>query len=69
MADIAKCFGTDCPLKDSCYRYTAPSGDIQQSYLGEVPYKIQTHSCDFYWPRGESEGKSKQKFKRQSYSR
>jgi hypothetical protein len=46
MADISKCKGTDCPIKEKCRRYTAPSG-IRQSWFAEVPLK--DGKCDFYW--------------------
>ena len=49
MADITKCKGTDCPLKETCYRYNATPDDYQ-SYFTEVP--IKDGKCDMYW--GES---------------
>jgi hypothetical protein len=49
MADIAKCEGTGCPLKDTCYRYRALAGDYWQSWLAKVPYDHQTDTCDQYW--------------------
>ena len=56
MADIAKCVGTGCPLKETCYRFTAPSNEYRQSWLVEVPIKIiksvgrepYSYDCDFY---------------------
>lgn len=62
MADITKCKGTDCPLKDSCYRYLAPSGFAQHWFV-DVPYHFKDkHECTKYidapilgvkgWPRG-----------------
>ncbi len=47
MSDISKCSGTNCPLKNSCYRYTASSNSHWQSYLTEVPYK--DGKCELYW--------------------
>lgn len=44
--DITQCRGTDCPLKDSCYRFTAES-DYYQSFFTEVPYK--DGKCEYYW--------------------
>lgn len=47
MTDISKCDGEDCPLKDKCYRYTAPSDDLYQSWV-EPAYK--DGDCDnLYW--------------------
>ena len=38
MADITKCKGTDCPLKETCYRFLAMEV-LRQSYFIEVPFK------------------------------
>ena len=46
MADISKCKGTDCPMKDNCYRYTANESYLQ-SWFTEVP--ILNGKCDEYW--------------------
>ncbi len=54
MADITKCQGTGCIVKDSCFRYTytAPDGEMQ-SYFAEPPLKAsQQHdgmTCEYYW--------------------
>lgn len=45
MADISKCTGEGCPIKEKCYRYTAPTS-IWQSYL-DIKYE---ENCDYYWP-------------------
>lgn len=47
MPDIAMCMGTNCPLKESCYRHTAEPSEYRQAYFAEVPYKDGT--CDHYW--------------------
>jgi hypothetical protein len=44
--DIAKCLGTDCPYKETCYRYTSEPSDWQ-SYFLEPP--IKDGKCDMYW--------------------
>ncbi len=46
MPDITKCKGTDCPLKEQCYRYTAKD-DEYQAFLVEVPYK--DGKCEMFW--------------------
>ena len=46
MADIAKCIGKNCKVKESCYRFTAPSSEYWQSYI--MP-KIENGKCDMYW--------------------
>jgi hypothetical protein len=33
MADITMCKGQDCPLRESCYRYTAQANPFRQSYF------------------------------------
>jgi hypothetical protein len=47
MPDISMCKGEDCPLKETCYRYTAESSDYQ-AYFTEVPYDTTTNSCDYH---------------------
>jgi hypothetical protein len=62
MSDITACSGISktnapCPIKDKCYRYTAPKSDYQ-SWFVEVPGKITevdgkyVFNCDMFW--GES---------------
>jgi hypothetical protein len=46
MPDISKCSGKDCPLKESCYRFTAVSSDYQ-SYFMTPP--IKDGKCEHYW--------------------
>ena len=46
MADIHKCRGDGCPLKERCYRYTAKAGSYQY-YFTEVPFRED--KCDMYW--------------------
>lgn len=51
MADITMCPGTDCPVKDKCYRFTANKNEMLQSYFLDVPGKIENDkfTCDMYW--------------------
>ena len=44
--DITMCPGTDCPYKETCYRYTAKPSDWQ-SYFSVPP--IKDGKCDMYW--------------------
>jgi hypothetical protein len=46
MPDITMCSGEGCPLKDSCYRYTAVE-DEYQSYFIDPPF--EDAECDHYW--------------------
>ena len=45
--DITMCKGTNCPYKESCYRYTAEPSEFMQSYFIEPPIKDGT--CKMYW--------------------
>jgi hypothetical protein len=45
MADICKCLGTDCPLKEKCFRYKAPESYFQ-SYFLDVP--IVNGVCEYF---------------------
>lgn len=47
MADISKCYGNGCPLKEKCYRYTAIPRPHGQSYLNEVLFK--DGECPHFW--------------------
>jgi hypothetical protein len=46
MPDITMCPGTNCPFKESCYRFTAKPNDYQ-SYFIEPPFKDD--ECEMYW--------------------
>ena len=47
MADITKCPGKGCNVKDECYRYKAKADEIAQSYMTTPRYKGKTCQ-DFY---------------------
>jgi len=47
MADISMCSGFECPLRDTCYRYTAKPSE-RQSWFIKPPYK--DGKCKEYWP-------------------
>ena len=49
MADICKCEGIDCPLKEKCYRFVALSSEFHQSYFAEVPYNKEDNKCEYFW--------------------
>ena len=48
MSDISMCSGRDCPLKEKCYRYTAPKSKYMQSYF-TIPPKDEKGNCDMFW--------------------
>jgi hypothetical protein len=39
--------GTNCPHKETCYRYTANPCEYWQAYFTEPP--IKDGKCDMYW--------------------
>ena len=47
MTDITKCKDSDCPLKKTCYRYTAKV-EFMQSYFLASPYDIKKNVCEMY---------------------
>jgi hypothetical protein len=52
MADITKCKGINCPVKDNCYRYTARDSGFYQSWFvdNNVGKMVDNKfSCDMYW--------------------
>ena len=46
MPDIWKCLGTNCPYKESCYRFTSNDNQYQSYFM--VP-PIKDGKCDMYW--------------------
>lgn len=49
MPDISMCMGGDCPLKETCYRFTAKPNEYRQSYFCEPPYNENKTTCNYYW--------------------
>ena len=47
MADITKCSGEGCKKKESCYRFTAPSSDLQTMFV--TPPLDKDGECEYYW--------------------
>lgn len=47
MPDITMCEGTGCPVKESCYRFTAEPNEFRQSYFATPPFK--DGKCALYW--------------------
>jgi hypothetical protein len=45
--DITMCPGTNCPYKESCYRFTANPNEFRQSYFMDPPFKDD--KCEMYW--------------------
>lgn len=51
MADITKCKGIGCPIKEDCYRYTAKE-EFTQLWFVDNNVGAETEEgfkCDMYW--------------------
>lgn len=46
MPHKTMCPGTDCPHKESCYRYTAKPDEYQWQFSSPP---IKDGKCDMYW--------------------
>ena len=47
MPDITMCMGTNCPHKETCYRYTVKPSEYWQAYFMKSP--IKDGKCYMYW--------------------
>jgi hypothetical protein len=52
MTDITKCTGEGCELKETCYRFTAPT-EMYQSFFFESP--IKDGKCEYQWDTNTKE--------------
>jgi hypothetical protein len=48
MPDICMCNGGACPLKETCYRFTAKPSKYLQSYFVTPPF--EGNECEHYCP-------------------
>lgn len=48
MADICKCEGKECPIKDKCLRHTSITDKWNQTFFMEMPYL--DGNCEFFIP-------------------
>ena len=51
MNYIAKCTGTNCPIKEKCYRYVIQE-DTNQTWLPNVPYDTNKNKCPKFYGDG-----------------
>jgi hypothetical protein len=51
MADITMCANGSCPLRKSCYRFTASINPFRQSYADYQWFKNDDElpTCDSFW--------------------
>lgn len=47
------CQGTDCPLKEQCYRFKAVPNKHRQSMFMPVPYDHEKKECKYFWENKE----------------
>ena len=52
MADITMCWGTDCAIKDNCYRYKAQPNSNRQAYFTIAPVELDENDkfifCNYF---------------------
>ena len=48
MSDISKCYGKDCTLRNTCWRFLAPANDLWQCYA-DFTYDVELQECEYYW--------------------
>jgi hypothetical protein len=53
MADISMCDGAQCPIKQECYRYTAPKNEYRQAFFTYVPYDHARIGCEYFIDNSE----------------
>jgi hypothetical protein len=61
MPDIAMCWGENCPIKETCYRFTATPSKWMQSYFVDAPIK-EGNTCEYFmeiWDKPKKEDESK----------
>jgi hypothetical protein len=64
VADISKCKGQGCNIKNTCYRFLADADDYMQSYIkGNV--SDDGEYCDHYWPDTEEAARDMKKKKKE----
>ncbi len=67
MPELAKCHGAECPIKDSCFRFTKKSDDLLQLWLNGAPYDTTKGSCKMHVENYAKETKDTQRPVRGSY--
>lgn len=51
MADITKCTGHNCPVKEKCYRFTSIASEHWQSWFAKSPLESVDGklTCEHFW--------------------
>lgn len=60
MPDITMCPGEDCPVRDSCYRFTATPHERQSYYMLEPIVSLEPFECEGYIALGTTVGELEQ---------
>jgi len=49
--DYTSCVGTNCPIKNSCKRFTGPKDPYGQSYFVDMPceWHDDWFYCEYWW--------------------
>ncbi len=57
MPDITMCEGTNCPVKEKCFRFTAKPSKYHQTYFADVPGEIKDgkFTCSYFWGKATQE--------------
>lgn len=55
MSDISLCYGTNCPVKEQCLRFTQPPRPIWQSYLCMQVSIKEIDKCKYFIDNEEKE--------------
>lgn len=45
--DTTLCPGTNCPIKQNCYRFTAEILG-RQNFFAQAPYNLTANSCEYF---------------------
>lgn len=48
-ADYTSCSGEDCPIKNSCYRFTGPKGYYQSTIAPPMEIIDGWFYCEHFW--------------------
>lgn len=60
MSDITHCYGQDCPLQNTCLRYTQQVFGRYDAFT-RLPYDFATKHCDYYWDETPTDERIKQR--------
>ena len=56
MPDITMCSGSNCPIKEACWRHTAVPNEYRQAFFMNPPFDHEANDCEMFWKIEEDEG-------------